>query len=181
MIFHKTPLEGCYTIEFSPMADDRGWFSRVYCQKEFEAIEHQHSFVQFNHSFNHKKGTIRGMHYQNPPFQEIKLIRCISGAVYDVVIDLRKNSPTFLHYFGVELSAQNHMMIYIPHGFAHGFQTLEDETQLIYHHTEFYQPGHEAGIHYLDPMIQINWPLPPSILSERDKNLLFINESFKGI
>lgn len=181
MIFTPSPLAGCYTINFQPHTDDRGWFSRVYCQKEFETINHHLPFVQFNHSFNHKKGTIRGMHYQNPPFQEIKLIRCISGAVYDVVIDLRKDSPTFLQHFGIELSAINHQMIYIPNGFAHGFQTLEDNTQLLYHHTEFYQPGYEAGIHYLDPKVQIDWKLPLSIISDRDKNFNFINQNFKGI
>lgn len=181
MLFKETPLKGCFAIEFQPTADERGWFSRVYCENEFKAINHSKPFVQFNHSFNRAAGTIRGLHYQKPPFQETKLIRCISGSVYDVVVDIRQNSPTFLKHFGLKLSAVNNTMIYIPSGFAHGFQTLEENTQLLYHHTEFYQPGFEAGLRYNDAKLEITWELPPSIISERDKNFDLLTESFQGI
>jgi dTDP-4-dehydrorhamnose 3,5-epimerase len=144
-------------------------------------IGHDKEFVQFNHSATNKKGTIRGMHYQLPPFSEIKLIRCISGSVYDVIIDLRKDSPTFLKYAAVELSERNMLSLYIPQGFAHGFQTLEDNAQLIYHHTDFYTPGYEAGIRYNDPSVGISWPLPVSVITEKDLNHDLLNNRFKGI
>ena len=121
------------------------------------------------------------MHFQLPPFSEIKLVRCIAGAVYDVIIDLRKGSPTFLHWFGAELSAQNKKMIYIPHGFAHGFETLSDECELIYHHTQFYTASAEGGIQYNDPKININWPLPVTHISERDNQHNLLDENFKGL
>jgi dTDP-4-dehydrorhamnose 3,5-epimerase len=136
--------------------------------------------VQMNHSFTKQKGTIRGMHYQLPPHSEIKLVRCIAGAAYDVIIDLRKDSETFLHYFGVEISATNKKMIYVPEGFAHGFQTLTDDCELVYSHSQFYTPGAEAGLKYNDPGININWPLPVTAISERDNAHSLINSNFKG-
>ena len=138
-------------------------------------------FVQFNYSFNKAKGTVRGMHFQHAPFAEIKMLRCIAGAVYDVIIDLRKDSPTFLKWFGTELSAQNKKMLYIPAGFAHGFQTLTDDVELIYHHTEFYMPSAEAGIPYDDKTINIHWPLAVSEISERDAHHPLIDSTFKGL
>lgn len=150
--------------------DNRGWFMRSFCKKEFEAIGHTKEWVQMNHSYTSKKGTIRGMHQQIAPYAEIKLVRCIAGSVYDVVIDVRKDSPTYLQWFGCELSATNKQMIYIPEGFAHGFQTLTDDVELLYHHSEFYQPGYESGIMYNDPKIKVVWPLALTEISERDLN-----------
>ncbi len=181
MTFRETALKGAYIIEMKPHTDDRGLFMRTYCKNEFKQIGHDQEFVQFNHSMTHSKGTIRGMHYQVPPFSEIKLIRCIRGGIYDVIIDLRKNSPTFLKFVAVELTETNMCSIYIPQGFAHGFQTLEDNTQLIYHHTAFYAPGYEAGIRYNDPAVAISWPLPVSVITEKDLNHPILNNSFKGI
>jgi dTDP-4-dehydrorhamnose 3,5-epimerase len=181
MKFIKTPLKGAFIIELEPFRDERGFFARTFCKREFAAIGHSKEFVQFNHSMTFKKGTLRGMHYQVPPNTEIKLIRCISGRVYDVIIDLRKNSPTFLQYYGVILSAENLKMIYVPEGFAHGFQTLEDNTQLIYHHTAYYTPSDERGLNYNDTILDIKWPLEPKNMSEKDQKYTFINNTFKGI
>jgi dTDP-4-dehydrorhamnose 3,5-epimerase len=157
MQFLETYLKGLYIIELESLKDDRGFFARTYCKEKFSSIGFNEEFVQFNHSYNASKGTIRGMHYQSQPFSETKLIRCIQGSVFDVAVDLRKNSPTYLHYFGIELSAENLNCILIPHGFAHGFQTLEDNTSLIYHHTNFFLPNTEGGIRFNDPAIDIQW------------------------
>lgn len=181
MIFTETILNGSYVIELNAFTDERGWFARTYCKNEFSAIGHHDEWVQMNHSFTKNKGTIRGMHFQLSPFSEIKLVRCIAGAVYDVVIDLRKNSATFLHWFGVELSAQNKKMIYIPAGFAHGFQALSNDCELIYHHSQFYTTGAEGGIKYNDPKMNINWPLAVTNISERDNQHNLLDENFKGI
>ncbi len=181
MIFTPTQLKGVFIIDLQPVGDSRGWFSRTYCKNEFAAIGHDKEWVQLNHSFTSKKGTVRGMHYQLPPFSEIKMVRCIAGAVLDVVIDLRKGSPTFLQWTGVELSAENKKMIYIPEGFAHGFQCLTDNCELLYHHSAFYTPGAEGGIRYNDPLIGINWPLELTEISDRDKAHPFLDKNFKGI
>lgn len=180
MTFIQTPLKGAYLIELKPFFDDRGMFARTFCKNEFKLIDHEKEFVQFNHSVTNLKGTIRGMHYQMPPYSEIKLIRCVRGKVHDVIVDIREGSPTFLEHFSVELSEENGLSLYIPAGFAHGFQTLEDNSQLIYHHTSFYQPGYEGGIKYSDPSVGINWPLPLTRISEKDSNYEFLN-NFKGI
>ena len=181
MIFTKTNLPGSYTIELEPFTDERGWFSRYFCMDEFMQIGHMNEWLQMNHSATFKKGSIRGMHYQLPPYSEIKLVRCIAGAVFDVIIDLRKDSKTFLQWFGTELSAKNKEMIYIPEGFAHGFQCLTDDCELLYHHTEYYKPNVEAGIKYDDPRINIEWKLPVTIISQRDLSHSYIDENFKGI
>ena len=181
MIFTATELVGSYVIDLQPIEDERGWFARTYCKNEFGKIGHTKDWVQLNHSFTKQIGSIRGMHFQLAPFSEIKLVRCIAGAVYDVIIDLRKNSPTFFKYFGVELSASNKKMIYIPEGFAHGFQALTDDCELIYHHSQFYTPGVEAGIKFNDPTINIQWPLPPTNISERDNTHTLIDNNFKGL
>jgi dTDP-4-dehydrorhamnose 3,5-epimerase len=181
MIFTETILKGSYEISLTPHGDSRGWFARTYCKKEFEQIGHQKEWVQLNHSFSSQKGTVRGMHFQYAPFTEIKMLRCIAGSVYDVIVDLRKDSPTFLKWFGTELSAENKKMLYIPAGFAHGFQTLTDDVELIYHHTEFYTPSAEAGIRYNDSAINIEWPLAVSEISERDTNHPLIDSTFKGL
>ena len=181
MRFTQTSLHGCYTVDLEPFVDERGWFARTYCKNEFAAIGHTAEWVQLNHSFTRQKGMVRGMHYQLPPFSEIKLVRCISGEVFDVVIDLRRGSSTFLHWFGIELSAANKKMIYIPEGFAHGFQALTDNCELIYHHSQFYQPGVEGGIRYNDPLVGIRWPLEITGSSERDAGHPLLNDDFKGL
>jgi dTDP-4-dehydrorhamnose 3,5-epimerase len=181
MIFTPTPLAGSYVIDLEPVADERGWFARFFCGKEFLGIGHQKSWVQMNHSMTAASGTIRGMHFQLAPYREIKMVRCIAGAVFDVMIDLRNGSATFLQYWGIELSAANRKMLYIPEGFAHGFQALSDNAELIYHHTEYYIPGKEAGVRYDDPRIGIAWPLPVGLISARDAAHPFLNENFKGI
>lgn len=181
MKFSLTSLRGVYIVDPEPVADSRGWFARTFCKEEFTAIGHTGEWVQMNHSFTTTKGTIRGMHYQPPPYGEIKMVRCIAGVVYDVVVDIRKESDSFLQWTSVELSADNKKMIYIPQGFAHGFQTLTDKCEMIYHHSSFYSPGAEKGIRYDDPIINIEWPLPLTDISERDLSHAFLNESFKGV
>lgn len=181
MTFHQTPLSGLYIVDLTPFQDKRGWFARYYCKDEFAQIGHTAEWVQMNHSFTALKGSLRGMHYQLPPFREIKLVRCIAGAVFDVAIDLRQDSPTFLRWFGVELSAENRRMFYIPEGFAHGFQTLSDNCELLYHHSAYYTPSAEAGLRYDDPLTGIRWPLPPADVSDRDKTHLLLTKAFKGI
>jgi dTDP-4-dehydrorhamnose 3,5-epimerase len=181
MIFTETALKGSFIISLEPYSDERGWFARTYCKKEFAVIGHDKEWVQLNHSFTADKGTVRGMHFQHPPFGEIKMVRCIAGAVLDVIVDIRSSSPTFLQHISVNLSAANKQMIYIPQGFAHGFQTLESDSELIYHHTEFYQPGVEGGLLYSDPMLNIQWPLPIQNISARDINHPLLDNNFKGI
>ncbi|MDN3657165.1 dTDP-4-dehydrorhamnose 3,5-epimerase [Ferruginibacter paludis] len=181
MIFTETSLKGSYVIDLEPFTDERGWFARTYCKNEFNSIGHTKEWVQLNHSYTRQKGTIRGMHFQLAPFTEVKLVRCIAGAAYDVIIDIRKDSPTFLNYFGAEISAINRKMIYIPEGFAHGFQALTDECELIYHHSQFYAPGVEGGIRYNEPLINIDWPLSADRISERDSMHPLIDINFKGL
>jgi dTDP-4-dehydrorhamnose 3,5-epimerase len=180
MIFEETTLKGAYVVSLQLLTDARGGFARTFCKKEFQQINHQKEFVQLNHSYNTFKGTVRGMHFQLPPYQEIKLIRCIKGTVIDIIVDLRENSPTFLQHVSVELSAENKKMMYVPENFAHGFQTLEDDTELIYHHTQFYTPQADTGIRFNDPLLKINWPLEPVMVSEKDKNYKLIDHTFKG-
>ena len=181
MIFTETKLSGSYVIGLEPYTDERGWFARTYCKNEFAAIGHDAEWVQLNHSFTKQRGAIRGMHYQLPPFSEIKLVRCIAGAVFDVIIDLRAASPTFLQWFSTEISADNKNMMYIPAGFAHGFQTLSDDAELIYHHSQFYEPGVEGGISYDDPRVNVEWPLELTTISERDMEHAFLDDNFKGL
>jgi len=181
MIFSPTSLQGSYEINPEPFQDERGWFSRFYDKNEFEKIGHRKEWVQLNHSITYKTRTIRGMHFQKAPFREIKMVKCIAGKVYDVIIDLRNGSPTFLKWFGVELSGANKKMIYIPEGFAHGFQCLTDDCEIIYHHTEFYKPQAEVGIRYNDPLIEITWPLPVGFVSSRDAGHPYLDNSFNGI
>jgi dTDP-4-dehydrorhamnose 3,5-epimerase len=181
MIFTPTGLPGSYIIEPVPFSDERGWFARTYCKNEFAQIGHEAEWVQLNHSFTRQKGTTRGMHYQLPPFSEIKLVRCIAGAVLDVIIDIRKDSAHFLQWVAVELSAANKKMMYIPAGFAHGFQALTDDCELLYHHSQFYTPGMEGGLHHADPKLNISWALPLTNISDRDAQHPFLDENFKGV
>jgi dTDP-4-dehydrorhamnose 3,5-epimerase len=181
MKFSPTGISGSYIIDLEPFSDSRGWFARTYCKEEFQKIGHHQEWFQINHSFTNKAGTIRGMHFQISPYSEIKLLRCISGAIFDVIIDIRKDSPQFLQWYGIELSAQNRKMLYIPAGFAHGFQTITDSCELIYHHSEMYNKDAEAGIRYNDPAINIQWPVALTEISERDATHPLLDKQFKGI
>jgi dTDP-4-dehydrorhamnose 3,5-epimerase len=181
MTFFQTPLLGSYVINLSSYSDERGWFARTYCENEFAEIGHGARWVQMNHSYTTKKGTVRGMHYQLPPYLEIKMVRCVRGKVFDVIIDIRRSSDTFLQWFGVELSPAAMNMLYIPEGFAHGFQTLADDSELLYHHSEFYTPNAEGGIRFDDPSVNIKWPLEVTSVSERDRNHPLLKKEFKGI
>ena len=179
MKFTETGLIGAYVIEPSPIEDERGRFARVFCKNEFLKIGHSKEFVQFNHSLNKIKGTVRGMHFQNKPKAEIKLIKCVSGSVFDVMVDLRSNSKTYLKWFGEIISQDNMKMMYVPEGFAHGFQTLEENCELLYYHTEYYSPETEGGINPLDKNLNIQWPAEISLMSGRDKSFPLIDKNFK--
>jgi len=181
MKINKFPLEGAFVIEPEPFADDRGVFARVFCKQELQNILNGKNIVQINHSLTKQKGAIRGMHFQRPPKAEIKMVKCLRGSVFDVMIDLRQGSSTFLKWHGEVLSAENMKMMYVPEGFAHGFQTLEENSELLYFHTEFYSPEHEGRVRYNDPMINISWPLEITDVSERDQNHQLLSRDFKGI
>ena len=169
MIFHETPLQGAFIIELEKRGDERGFFARAFCQNEFEAHGLSSNFVQVNNSLSAEKGTLRGMHYQLAPHAETKIVRCIKGALYDVIIDLRPESKTFCESFGAELSADNRRMMYVPKGFAHGFITLTDNTEAFYFVDEFYAPDFERGIRYNDPKFSIDWPIKPVVVSDKDQ------------
>ncbi|CAG0971757.1 dTDP-4-dehydrorhamnose 3,5-epimerase [Anaerolineae bacterium] len=170
MIFKSTPLKDAYLIELQRLEDERGFFARAWCQREFEEHGLDPRLVQCNISFNKKKGTLRGMHYQASPFEEVKLVRCTSGALYDAIIDLRPTSPTFMQSFGVTLTPEAHNMLYIPEGFAHGFLTLEDNTEVFYQMSEFYMPDYSRGVRWNDPAFGIKLPASVQVISERDAN-----------
>jgi dTDP-4-dehydrorhamnose 3,5-epimerase len=168
MKFIQTPLQNAFIIEPELLEDERGFFSRTFCRKEFEAFGLNPKMVQCNISFNKKKGTLRGMHYQESPYQEAKLVRCTMGGIYDVILDIRPDSATFKRWFVVELTSENHRMIYIPEGFAHGFQTLYDNTEVFYQMSEFYHSEYSSGIRWDDPTFEIEWPHGERIISEKD-------------
>ena len=170
MIFAETPLKGAYLIEIEEKTDDRGFFARAFCQKEFSSYGLKNRFVQINNSLSFREKTLRGMHYQLSPNSETKIIRCIRGSFYDVILDLRPNSETFGKFFSLEMTADNRKMLYIPEGFAHGFLTLEDNTEALYLVSEFYTPGLERGVRWDDPKFNIKWPFAPEIISEKDRN-----------
>jgi dTDP-4-dehydrorhamnose 3,5-epimerase len=177
MKFIKTYLEGAYIIELDKRGDERGFFARAFCVNEFDDNNLDKNIVQINNSLSKNKGTLRGMHYQLSPKAETKIVRCIKGALYDVIIDLRSYSPTFGKWFGAELTEENRYMMFVPKGFAHGFITLEDDTEAFYMVSEFYSPEHERGIRYNDPFFDIKWPINPVIISEKDiKHPDFNNE-----
>jgi dTDP-4-dehydrorhamnose 3,5-epimerase len=167
--FKKTNLTGSFVIEPERLEDDRGFFARSWCQREARAYGLYPNWVQCNISFNRKKGTLRGMHYQKPPFEEAKLVRCTMGAIYDVIIDLRTESATFKQWEAVELSAENCRMLYIPEGFAHGFLTLNDNTEIFYQMSEFYAPSHAHGVRWNDPAFAIQWPADVRVISDHDR------------
>jgi dTDP-4-dehydrorhamnose 3,5-epimerase len=168
MRFIETPLQDAFILELEERQDERGFFARTFCAREFEEHGLKPTVAQCNVSFNHKRGTLRGMHYQALPAAETKLVRCTQGAIYDVIIDLRPDSPTYLAHFGVELTAENRRSLYVPELFAHGYQTLTDAAEVAYQVGEFYTPGFEHGLRYCDPAFGIEWPLPVSVISGKD-------------
>ncbi|MCQ6563573.1 dTDP-4-dehydrorhamnose 3,5-epimerase [Paenibacillus mendelii] len=170
MIFAEAALQGVYTIDLQPIDDDRGFFARTFCKKEFEAYGLHTDLVQCNLSNNRKSGTVRGMHYQLAPYEEVKLVQCVRGAIYDVVIDLRPSSATYLQWNAFELNEFNRRMLYIPEGFAHGFQTLQDETEVFYQMGNYYYPEASRGIRWNDPQFGIEWPLACEVISDKDQS-----------
>jgi len=181
MTFTATPIAGAYLIALAPHGDARGWLLRTYCKTTFAQIGHDREFVQMNHTMTRRRGTVRGLHFQHPPAAEIKLVRCVRGSVYDVIVDVRMGSATFLQWFGAELSAENYHSMYIPAGCAHGFQTLTDDSEMVYCHTAEYSPAHEAALRYDDPRIGVRWPLPVTDVSARDQGHALLGESFTGV
>jgi dTDP-4-dehydrorhamnose 3,5-epimerase len=176
MVFTETKLKGAFIIDLEPIQDERGFFARTWCKKEFEAHGLNPNLVQCNTSFNRKKGTLRGMHYQTAPYEEAKLIRCTMGAIYDVIIDIRKESKAYMQWFACELTAENRKMLYVPEGFAHGFQTLEDNTEVFYQMSESYYPEYSRGLRWDDPAIAIKWPCQDIIISQHDNNLKYYHD-----
>lgn len=168
MRFIETELPGAYLIELEALTDERGFFARSFCQEEFAAHGLKVDVRQCNVSFNRVKGTLRGMHFQLPPKAEAKLVRCTRGAIHDVIIDLRPASATYCRWISVELTGDNHRALYIPEGFAHGFQTLEDNSEVFYQMYEFFAPGSASGVRWNDPAFGLDWPLPNPIISEKD-------------
>jgi dTDP-4-dehydrorhamnose 3,5-epimerase len=170
MIFTETKLKGAYIVDIEKLEDERGFFARSWCRKEFEVHGLNTQLVQCNISFNAKEGTLRGMHYQAQPFEEAKLIRCTRGAIHDVIADIRPDSTTFGQYVGLLLTADNRRMLYAPEGFAHGFLTLEDDTEVFYQMSEFYAPECAKGFRWNDPAFRIEWPAVLQVISERDRS-----------
>jgi dTDP-4-dehydrorhamnose 3,5-epimerase len=171
MRFTLTSLQPAMTIDLEPIRDQRGFFARAFCAREFKDHGLNFTFVQSNMSFSPTKGTLRGIHYQVEPHREAKVVRCIAGAIYDVLVDLRVDSPTFLRWLGIELSSVNRTMAYIPEGFGHGYMTLADNTEILYQVSEFYSPDHERGVRWNDPTLRIQWPFAPAVISSKDANL----------
>lgn len=171
MIFTKiNGIEGPYLIELEKIGDDRGFFSRAFCKREYEELNLENEIVQINNSVSSKKGTFRGFHYQVGDAQECKIVRCIKGALIDIIIDVRKDSPSYLKSYHVKLSEENKLALYVPKGFAHGFLTTEDNTEALYFVTEYYTPGMERGIRYNDPLLSLNIELKPEVISDKDQN-----------
>lgn len=181
MKFNPAPLPGAFTIDLEKRGDDRGFFARLFCEKEFGDAGLETRFLQINNSTSSMKGTLRGMHYQLPPAGEVKVVRCIKGSLYDVIVDLRPDSPTYLQSFGAELSADNRRMMYVPRGFAHGFITLEDDTEAFYLVSAFYAPQYERGLRHDDPALRIEWPATPTELSVKDKRWPDFDAGFHGV
>lgn len=176
MIFNETKLKGAYIIDIERIEDTRGFFARAFCQNEFEEHGLKPIIAQANVAFNHKKGTLRGMHFQYPPAAETKIVRCTRGAIIDIIVDLRPESPTYLHHITVELSEENRRSLYVPERFAHGYQVLRDNTETSYHVGEFYTPESEGGLLYKDPQLKLEWPLPVTVISEKDDRWELLSE-----
>jgi dTDP-4-dehydrorhamnose 3,5-epimerase len=169
VIFTETGLPGAYVVGVKRIEDDRGFFARGWCRREFEEAGLNPNLVQVNLARSHRKGTLRGLHYQVAPHAEAKLARCTKGAIYDVLVDLRPDSPTFKRWFGIELTDDNHQMLYVPEGFAHGYQTLTDGAEMLYQTSQFYAAPSARGVRYDDPAFGIAWPLPVSVISDADR------------
>ena len=176
MIFIETKLKGAYIIDIDRKEDSRGFFARTFCQKEFEEHGLKPIIAQANIAFNHHKGTLRGMHFQYPPSAETKLVRCTRGAIIDIIVDLRPESPTYLQHIAVELTEDNHRGLYVPERFAHGYQVLTDKTETSYQVGEFYTPGAEGGLVYNDSRLGLEWPLKVSVISEKDQSWKLLDE-----
>ncbi|GIX15429.1 MAG: dTDP-4-dehydrorhamnose 3,5-epimerase [Paracoccaceae bacterium] len=176
MIFTETHLKGAFIIDLEERRDHRGFFARTFCAREFEAHGLKPVVAQANLSFNHRRGTLRGLHFQRPPAAETKLVRCTAGAIHDVIVDLRPESPTYLQHVGVELSAANRRALYVPEMFAHGYITLTDGAEVIYQVGEFYTPGAEGGLRWDDPALGIDWPVAVEVISEKDAAWPLIGE-----
>ena len=168
MIFTELPLAGAFLIDLEPRRDERGFFARSFCAREFGQHGLKTGIMQANMSQNVRKGTVRGMHYQRAPHAEAKIVRCVNGAIFDAIIDIRPESPTYLRWTSVELSRENRRMLYVPEGFAHGYQALTDDSEVLYLVTEFYSPQDEAAIRWNDPRFAIPWPIAEAILSPKD-------------
>ncbi|MCW7755341.1 dTDP-4-dehydrorhamnose 3,5-epimerase family protein [Desulfobotulus sp. H1] len=177
----ETKLPGLYTLKRTKIEDKRGSFARMFCDKELAGIMSDRSVVQINHTCTAEKSSVRGIHFQYPPFAEAKFVSCIRGRVFDVVVDLRRKSPTFLHWHGEVLSSENAMALFIPEGFAHGFQVMECNSELLYFHTSPYHMPSEGGLHPEDPKLAIQWPCPVINLSRRDAEQSFLDDSFTGL
>jgi len=179
--FLPTALEGLMCVQRKPREDERGFFSRLFCAEEFRVAGWHRPIAQINHTLTKRRGTVRGLHFQRPPQAEAKLVGCLRGEVFDVAVDLRQGSSTFLRWHGEVLSADNRKSLLIPEGFAHGFQTLTDDCELLYLHSEFYSPDAEGALHCADPRLAIAWPLAISELSERDCGHPLLEDSFEGV
>jgi dTDP-4-dehydrorhamnose 3,5-epimerase len=176
-----TPLAGLRVIQRKPIGDSRGYLERLFCMNELQTLAMGKHIAQINHTLTASRGTVRGMHFQRPPHAEIKFVSCLRGEVFDVAVDLRHNSPTFLHWYAEVLSADNHKTLVIPEGFAHGFQTLTDNCEMLYFHTHTYQPEAEGGLNAQDPRLNIQWSLPVGDVSPRDGGHPFLDERFSGV
>ncbi len=181
MIFAETKLPGSFVIDVERREDERGFFARVFCQHEFEAHGLKPIIAQANVAYNRKKGTLRGMHFQFPASAETKLVRCTRGAILDIIVDLRPESSTYLQHVAVELTGENCRALYVPERFAHGYQVLQDDTETSYQVGEFYAPGCEGGLHYDDPRLALKWPLPVSVISDKDQVWKRLDEQEKEI
>ena len=181
MIFNPAKLNGAFTIDVQPFEDKRGFFTRIFCEREFGEHNLVQHFVQANHSGTHGKGVIRGLHFQHAPFCEVKLVKCVQGAIFDVIVDVRAGSPTFLQWFGAELTAENKRMMYVPAGFAHGFQSLSDYSEITYMVSNFYNKESESGIRYNDAAVNVGWPLPVSLVSDKDQAIPLVDNNFAGV
>jgi dTDP-4-dehydrorhamnose 3,5-epimerase len=177
----KTSIDGLHVIQRKPIGDERGYLERMFCSDELKSIIGERSIVQINHTLTGKAGTLRGMHFQHPPHAEMKLVSCLRGEVFDVAVDLRRDSPTFLQWHAEVLTEANHKTFVIPEGFAHGFQTLTDDCELLYLHTAAYAPDAEAGLNALDPRLAIAWPMPITERSPRDQQHAMPTSEFPGL
>ena len=181
MKIKKTILNGVHIVEVEPLRDDRGEFARIFCDQKLQGILNGRTIKQINRSITRKLGAIRGLHFQYAPYAEIKIVRCLKGRVFDVAVDLRMNSPTFLKWVGIELSPKNNNAIVIPEGCAHGFQVLDEDSELLYLHSAPYSPIAEGAVRFDEPLVSISWPITPTEVSQRDLSHPYLDNAFKGI